>query len=713
MQKFMTLTIFVIGVFGVTANAQERPVIAEIIVTAQKTEESIQDVPISISAISEADLEQSGIKTPTDLQLYVPGLNISAISGQVSYTYIRGSGQNQFDPGSDPSVAYFVDEVYIQGNSSYQFDLIDAARVEVLKGPQGTLFGRNAAAGAINFVTQRPENESRAYVEVEVANENAFLVKALATGPLSDRSQYRLTAVQRQRDSYTRNLLPGVDDPDEVDQYGLRGALNIDLNEYASVLITAEYAKRDNGMTNQVPITPTGIAGLPGVPRPTAGEDLWNAYYDVDGHVEGDYSFLVGRLEWITPLGELTSITSYRSSDNDRLQDQDATSLDTMVIASVEDVDTFSQEIRLSRTGDRVSWIAGLYYFDSQTDSDIDFRLGGTSALAFIFGIPEFLSTDRHRLDVLSHAAFGQLTFHLGEAWDVTLGLRYSDDEKDSDRVYTSNVLPDYLADVSESWNSTDPMISIQYRPAEGTMLYGSVRTGFKSGGFQTLPSNQLKAETPFDEESVTAYEVGVKSDLLDGRMRANLALFRNEYEDQQISVIEGPALIFIRNAGETTADGLDLSLEFAVTERLTLRANYGYLDAAYDEFFNGSSDFAGNHVLRSPEHKFSFISDFSTNIGEFELDLRAEYHYSDRVFWDDANTETVSGVRFVEDPHYEVVGVRATLGSPSERWSLSLWGKNLTDEEYCYNRLISGTAANCVPAPPRTYGATVRWNFN
>jgi len=342
----------------------------EIIVTAQRRAENLQTVPISITAFGAEELESAGVATLDDVTHLAPGLTMSAIgSGFVSYTYVRGGGTNVIDSGADPSVAYYLDEVYLGGTAGLQFDLLDIARVEVLKGPQGTLFGRNAAAGAIHVITESPGDTFEASASVTGGDYGLFNVRGSLTGPLSSDGawRYRVATGHRERDGYTDNL--GGLDPGFLDTYAGRAQLQY-AGPNLTATLTGDYFTSDNGMTNQFLstafsasiLTPGAAAALP------PGQTFYTRYFDTDGYERQDTGSLTGRIEWQLPFATLTSITAYRDNDFSRFQDQDGTNAYAYTLGSEERDRTFSQEVRLSNDGERIDWVAGVYFYHAAID---------------------------------------------------------------------------------------------------------------------------------------------------------------------------------------------------------------------------------------------------------------------------------------------------------------------------------------------------------
>jgi iron complex outermembrane receptor protein len=699
------------GVSGVAQAAESAApaAVEELIVTAQKRAQNLQDVPISMSAISGETLMKSGVSNLDGLQHFAPGLTISAVgSGFVSYTYLRGGGTNQIDAGSDPSVAYFIDEVYVGGTAGLQFDLLDIDRVEVLKGPQGTLFGRNAAAGAISVTTRRPSQSFVADLNAEAGDYDDYKLRGAVTGPLrGDGLLYRLSAGYARRSSYTENLAGGGD-PNHAESYGVRGQLEW-VGANARFLLSAEALQSRNGMTNQFPATAdkSGLISAAGIAALPSGESFYKRYYNTVGYERQNLADITGRLEWTTPIGELTSITALRSNTFKRLQDQDGTLAPSFILQSREKDRTFSQEIRLAgHTGARLHWIAGVYYYNASTDDGFIVPTGPA------FPVPaaqNIVRTDISRISTRSYAAFGQATFDVTQDLSLILGGRYTEDHKHDERA-VKGLGPLFTVSPSAKWNAFDPAATLQYRFGPDAMAYASYRRGFKSGGFQTLlPATAAIANTPFLPERVSSYEIGLKTQWFERRLVADAAIFRTDITDQQILRITGPAQQTIDNAGETRTDGVDISLNARPVEPLRLGADMTFQNARFRRYQNGAVSFAGHAQLRSPDFMGAYTAEYDIAVGTSGLmTLRGEYTYRSKTFFDAANTQLPG----VYQPGYGLLNARITYAPAGGDWRVSLWGKNLTDKQYFRNLTPSGATALGVPGDPLTFGVAVDATF-
>lgn len=681
----------------------------DIIVTAQRRAESIQRVPLSITAVSGENLVKSGITTLDGLQRVAPGVSISTVgSGFVSYSYVRGGGTNQVDPGSDPSVAFFVDEIYIGGTAGLQFDLFDIERVEVLKGPQGTLFGRNASSGAISVITRRPSSQLGANFLVEGTEYNGLLARASLSGPITadGRLLARVSGVYRRRDAFTQNLTGGRD-PGNIDTGGARAQLEYTSGD-VSFLLTADVLKARNGMTNQF-LSTANVSGYvnPALPQP-ADRSFYRQYYDVHGFENQDVYDISGRLEWQTPIGTLTSISAYRNNKFRRLQDQDATLYEGFTFPSFEHDRTFSQEVRLSGSADRFRYVAGLFYYHADIDAKLEAIAGPAFPAPPVRGRR---ATDTNVLKTNSYAAFGQATFDITDRFGLTLGGRYTRDEKESLRtVLNFLAAAPFTVNPKPSFESFDPAVTIEFKPRNGLLAYVSYRKGFKSGGFQSvLPPTPAIAATPFLPEKVTSYEAGIKATFLDRRLLANIAIFRSEIDNQQIGRLTGPTTQIIDNAGATRADGVDVTLNLRPVPQLTFAADFTAQRARFRRFINGTLDFAGNTQLRSPDFAGHFSAEYVAELGSLgSLTARGEYSYKSEIFFDGANSKLPG----LYQPDYGVGNLRLTFTPRNSNLDISAFVKNVGKTRYYQNITITGLSGLAVPGEPRVFGVSLAYSL-
>jgi iron complex outermembrane receptor protein len=725
----------------IAANAQaaasSAPPLEEIVVTAQKREQRLQDVPFSVSALSADQIAASGITRLDDVARYTPGLFFETIGIGRPQAFIRGIGSAAFDAGSDPSVALFVDEVYIARFTGVTFDLFDLERIEVLKGPQGTLFGRNAAGGALHIVTRKPTNEFSAKFSADVGNYDSMLLRGGISGPLSrDTLLYRLSFAAKESEGYIANTATGERHQDDG-SYGLRGQLQYTGSDVFDATITLEYGSDDIGMLAEQNVTDNVLFRPPGDLADSRDGLSLDQQYNTDGFQERDSTMLAAHLNWETSLGTLTSISAFRNNEFEELHDLDSTALDTLDRYALEDGETFSQELRLASGADSAfNWVAGLYYLHEETFRDEQWVLGSDTAFAlFMNGGQRFNLQDVIDVTTDSYAVFGQGTYAISSQWNVTVGGRYSRDEKSADRVLNNNgigsqctpatpcgpfpfnvLLPaSFTTSFGRDWNSFDPQVTVDYRSSDDVMLYATYREGFKSGGFQpSIPANEERASFIFDPEEVRSWEVGIKSELAERRLRFNAALFYNRYEDLQFVTgtgvgAGGAPIVVTDNAAHATSQGGELELLLQPAANLLLSAGYSYVDATIDEYVDDAgNDQSGKQVIRTPEHQASTVGEYTLDLdGDSRVVLRGEWSYRSRVYFDPGNTLETSQGGFSQ--------FNARLGfETGGPWSFALWGRNLGDELYCQNTitLSASTVGVCHTGPPRTYGVSFSYTY-
>lgn len=719
--------------------AAQEPVLEEIVVTAQKREERLQDVPLSVSAMSAEELEASGITRLDDIARYTPGLFFETIGIARPQVYIRGIGSAAFDAGSDPSIAIFVDEVYVARFTGLMFDLYDLERIEVLKGPQGTLFGRNAAGGAIHVVTRGPTSEPTGTFAAEVGNYDWRTLRAGLSGPLgSDKLLYRVSTGIKESEGYILNTSSGERHQDEG-SVGLRAQLKYLPSDHFDALLTVEHGRDDIGMLAEQNVTDNVLFRPPGDLAAAPDGLSLDQQYNTDGYQEREAIFVSAHLNWRVGPGDITSISAWRRNEFEELHDLDASAFDTLDRFALEDGKTFSQELRFtSDAGDTpLQWVGGLYYLHEDTYRDESWAVGTDTAFAlFLNGGQRFWLQDVIDVATDSYAAFGQATYALTPELNLTVGARYSRDEKSAQRFLDNNgigsqcspvapcgpfpfnvLLPaNFSVENSRSWNSFDPQVTVDYHAGDDLMLYATYREGFKSGGFQpSIPANPDRASFIFDPEEVRSWEAGMKSELLGRRLRLNMAVFHNRYEDLQFVTgtgvgAGGAPIVVIDNAAQATSKGAEIGVQARPFEAFELDVGYSYVDATIDEYIDDAgTDQSGKQMIRTPEHQLSTVGEYTLPFGQDgSLILRGEYSYRSRVYFDPGNTPATSQGSF------GLYNLRIGYQRDDAPWSLAVWGRNLGDELYCQNviTLSASTVGICHTGPPRTYGVSFSYRY-
>ncbi len=694
---------------------------AEITVTAQKKIERAVDVPIAMTVLDSTRIEASGLRQVQDVAKSTPLLHFETVGISRPQVHMRGIGTGLFDAGSDPSVPIFVDEIYVPRFGGMQFDLFDIDRIEVLKGPQGTLFGRNAAGGAISIITKPPSPAPETRVQIGGGNLSAWDVSASTNGTLLPDTLFgRASMAVTRRGGYTTNLTTG-DKENDINSAGARGSLLYRGGPSFDVQISADYLRDRWGMWANKSITKSIFLLFPPLASKfTTSPDPYAEAYTTSGHQNRDIAGASSRVEWRHDLVQVTSLTAFRRSSLDELQDGDATRADTFTRGGTETSNGFSQELRVAggTRDSTLSGLVGLYYFRESSQRTDTFGVGVDDVLARVFNAGRSFNTIwNDRFTTNSVAVFGSGSAQLGARLSVTAGGRFTSDHKDADRTTDnggvgSPLLPvNYAVSPSDHWTSFDPMVSINVKPATDVLVYGAFREGFKSGGFQYTVAAARAAAATYGPEHVRTYEAGTKYMTPGHTVSVDAALFYNDYRDMQLFAGTGTqgglAPLFITtNAGQSTAKGVEVQTVVRPVTGLELTLAYGHLDARFDQYLDGNgNNQAGHQLIRSPRNTADLAASYSFILPRTAvLVVRADWSYKDKVYFDPDNTEALA------QPAYSLVNARAALMFGNGRWEVAGWGKNLTNEMYYQNviALSLSTVGLATVAPPRTFGATL-----
>jgi len=748
---------------------KSRVAIEEIVVTAQKREENIQDVPISIQAFSADELDAKGITNPAKLTLVTPGLVYDSFAG-FAIIYIRGVGTDAFIPSADLSVATYVDGVYFPFSFQLARAFGNVERIEVLKGPQGTLFGRNSTGGAISIVTKNPGDTFEGSVGLSYGRFNDLQTRAFVSSPLTDTLSASLGVLYSQKDDYYKTTPEsGVD---ELPMQKDKGA-NLKLrwapsDAFDAVLNGFLYAGEGTGSLVMHNVAPSpvvgGALGLPASPNDYVSDNN----IATPGFNEMHASSLT--LNWRTSLVDIKSISAFQEFSANSNFDFDGTSKDVVSFGSrygknspygeAQLGEMVTQELQFLSNEDSwgagwLQYVGGLYYFHSDAGFDpVEFHAAGledplsgnplsllppalaqsplvTTLTDASSGLPasglgrEFLLFGLLETD--AYAGFLQATATLSERWSLTLGGRYQDEKR---RVYKSRVeavsnppdgprqtLNQYPDDHLHE-NNFSPKVVLDFRPAEGILSYLSYSKGFKSGSFNII--NLTSPPKEIRSEEVTSYELGLKSDLFDNRLRLNAAIFRNEIKDLQVqflSLFSGGVVQF-ENAPKAHIDGAEVGGSFAVTDNLVLGFAGTYLTGVYDEFSQGSGfneetglleanqDFSGNTIARTPKLTWSLDLNYFIELPKGSMELGANYYHNDGYFFSAQNTEVA------RQPEYSLLGAQVSYLFPDTDLRITAFGENLTNERFYLSRITNDFGTLSKLAPPATYGVRLNWNF-
>jgi len=730
---------------GIQALAQTAG-LEEMVVTAQKREQSLQDTPVAVSAFSKDAIEQQRINDVKDLNGLVPNVQFAASPSSTtgSTVAIRGAVTTNPAPTWEPTVGMYVDGVFIGKVLGGIFEVADLERVEVLRGPQGSLYGKNTVGGAINFVTRKPSGELSGELTGGVGNEGYWRahgsIDTPAIGTVGEglgQLSANITLQHEERDGFTRGVADPVGSPlaapaitdewESLDSDAGRIALKLDVTDNFEVGYAYDFSDKNN--TPQAPHLTHAEADvvpflLPYIVSEDERSDKLSGNVDVyeKADIEGHalhLSYDLGE-QGIFGNVQLKSITSYREMSWKDLLDIDGSPIDAFHSGRDLDYDQTSQELQIVGSSERVNYVFGYYYFDETADVLNPITFFG------VFGAPT--SPNSYGLDSTSNAVFGQLDWKPGAAvlqdrLTVTVGARYTKEEKDqyiSHPIVIDNnlqVQPEwaFAGEADENWDNFSPTVTLSWELTEQASVYARYAEGWKSGGFNGESATLASFEKAYDPEEVASYELGLKSRWLDNRLQVNAAAFENKVDDMQLSIFlaDGSAASVVDNAGKATVRGFELEMLAEPVDNLLLNLSWGYLDPEYDEYIDAGVDVADDRDFAyAPENTFTAGAQY-TLAGVLGGDLtgRLDWSYTDdRVLY----TEPQQNLHSQLDDYALLNGRLSLTNLPVGNGSLELaaWGKNLTDEDYRVSTIpfIIWTASYF--GAPRTYGMDLTYKF-
>ncbi|WP_068875364.1 MULTISPECIES: TonB-dependent receptor [unclassified Phenylobacterium] len=695
------------ALLGLPAHAQDRPAspqatLEEIVVTAQRRSERLQDVPVTVTAFGAEQIEDSHIVGVQDVITRTPGLSFDAFPASEPRLFIRGIGSSDRGSAGDPSAAVFLDEIYLGRPSAIAFDVFDIERIEVLKGPQGTLYGRNVVGGAINVITRAPDLSGFAgALEGTLGNYDRREIAGMINAPFAGGlAAFRLSGSIRKHDGYVRSTVTGGD-LESGDTRSARAQLLFEPTDTLRIHLTADTTTdRGTGPANHVIFTTRPD-------RYPLSLDPDRSLATIDGRQDRDTHGLRAEVSWSLPFATLSYLGSHREVDYESYYDFDGSNGTRGIEGGdIEHSELTSHEVRLlSPLDSKASWVVGVYSYRARTDRTV------------VNNTLNFAGRERVAQDakLQSYAVYGDITYPLTDRLNVVAGVRYTKDEKDYHIVHLGpqqfqTVFP-LDATASASFDAVTWRLGANYRIAPDHMAYAMISRGFKSGGFQDAPSSREAAVTPFAPEYATQYELGLKQQFFDRTVTWNNSIYLIDYTDLQTGQTVGLAKL-TNNAGAATIKGYETSLLWRIGAGFDLGANYAYTDATFDDFetvddAGNPVNLAGNRLSRSPKHKLTLSPSYTlmlANGGEFRA--AAEYRYESLIY--DDNSNLAPEIREAS----EFVDANAGYTSPDGSWTFSIWGKNLTDERSRTFQVLFNSTHFVAYSAPRTYGATLRWNF-
>lgn len=798
---------------AVAQDTEDNFTLEEIVVTANKRESSLMETGLSISAFSSENMEELGIDDVNDLSVNTPGLSITT-DDRIT---VRGVGQESAALGIDPGVATYSDGVYLRGTALYQSNnFYDISRIEVLRGPQGTLYGRNTAGGAVNLVRNKPQQEFEGDLNVEVGNNGYLVTQGMINLPINEQVAWRTSVSKVQRDPIQNNDAGrGTDSKDDTT---FDSTLVVDFNDsWTADLRVFGFERSGIPESGYIPVefntTDRAYAGtintnatFGSAPNPGA-DDISNTSHDYDNH--GDEDFTGITLTNTVTVGDIDIkvIAAHSESTGDSAVDADRSSNDIASIVYTKQYDVTIDTLELQFISDfdgAMNFIGGLYGYQSKEDSYISFRniaddlyatsvdfysdtslfslavdnqnhidraliplgaLGDTVSgnLMDMFvtfgGVNDYVGMAdntyfyaQSQLESESYAAFGQVDYDFNEQLTMTLGLRYSYDKKaGSEEVYIAVPMTgDYFSpgvalishtqdalnpnnsigflqntqtnnDGADNWENVSGTARLEYSIEDG-FVYGSISTGYRSGGFN-LGAGKSSGLDDFGQETITSYEVGYKGMLLDDAMSVAVSAYYYDYQDLQVLQTfiadSGNQGNEINNAATASITGLELELAWRASERLTLSGGYAYTKAEYDSFTtidtasfsDVEQDLGGNSLNRAPEHKVGLSAVYDIPLGDKgDLSLVGVYSWVDEMYTDVFNSELGK----LDD--WDRIDLRAIWRAPTDNLSVSAFVKNLTGDRDATDA-SRGTATDDFQrseavTDPRMYGVAVNYGF-
>lgn len=712
------------------SSAGDAPGIQDIVVTAAKRSENLRDVPAAISALSGADLSAKGISNALQLQFAVPGVSIGDDVFGGANVVTRGVGSVNLFPGGDPGVPIHIDGHYIQSTAFVLRDFLDVNRVEVLRGPQGTLYGRNAVGGSINVVTNRPTSDFEGALGVGIGNYGKRLVDGFISGPLADGLNFRIAGATEKRDGYVTNLSRlGAQDIQNSDYASIRGALAFEPNSAINLDLSGYYFRDVGNTAAAVVVTPYPTSTIPGFfnhfadlgvtginpttlnPWMVSNNSPYSGShpYDKAAGASLDIGVDVG-------FADMKSLSSY-NWNRKRIQiDLDGSDLVTQDEEDTTEYKTFTQEIQLvSKPNSRVKWIIGGFYYNERSSQHNDLTFD--NFFSAVGPVSKFV-IDAH-VKARSLGVFGQVTYPITNSFEIVAGGRYNSDRKSllstlfsPDIGAVLNGGPAPAVDGSRSWQRANYKAGLNFKTDGGTLLYVSFSTGYKSGGFNLLQAS------PYNPERVNAIEAGLKAVLLDNRLSFNGAVFHYDYRDKQERTRDGFGVINLINAAKAKIEGAEVEVTFRPISSFQIDGSLAYLNAKYSDFSAVDENllpvnYKGNYVTASPKLKGHLGIQYSFDLGaKGELRARADGSWVDGSYSNYLNRarDLLGG--------YGRYDARLTWVARSNLWQIEAYVRNLTNGNDLANSFEVGAVAG-LPTPeygqylpPRTYGVKITRRF-
>jgi len=736
--------------------ATRAAVLEEVVVTAQKREQSLQDVGIAVTALDGEQMRQLGFANAQQVTAMAPGVSTVQTNGEANYTIaIRGASNSDFTTNQESPVSLYIDEVYVSQSSGSGFMLFDMERVEILRGPQGTLFGRNATGGLAHFVTKKPTQDFEGYGQFTVGRFEQFRFEGAVSGGLTDSLSGRLSVATHHNEGYVDNRLLD-EDLNNANDYAVRGQVLFEPTADISLLVNARASLSQirTGFFENVSSS-NGVL-TPNVPN-------FNGYIDTDGDVyAGDYDRFgfndletygfTGTLKWNLGFAELTSITDYQSVERDYQEDSDASPLPDFNFYLTTDSQQYSQELRLNGDAEDFRWVGGFYYLDINTEDSN----GAEIPLSFA-GLPNsitpsgnFTGIDNPYVqDKRSWSLFGQVEYDLNQQLTAIAGIRYINEKVDfrynsnqvvfrndgstkrggNPNLVSTGVISDLLGapvaggnllpffgfpeTITDTYDEGlwSAKVELDWRPSDDALYYVSWNRGVKGGGFNA--PLQFFVVTPlefdsfsFEEEKLDAFEVGAKLTALDGRARINAAVYYNDYENYQAFRIEGLSTTLVDSDAESYGGELEIQLSLDEHWDFMLGVAYNDTDLEIPLAAGGTLE---STPVQTPRWNLNGLLRYQRPLFAGTAALQADFQYRSEVYF--ALTKSPA----VTEDGYTLTNLRASWTSPTGQWEGAVFVQNLTNEEYLVTTFDLSADLGMTEqyyGRPRWWGASIAYRF-
>jgi iron complex outermembrane receptor protein len=712
-------------------DAKDNLALEEVIVTATKQVESIDKTAAAITAVRADALGPGGIQEVRDLALAVPNLSVGDQFG-VNRTFIRGIGMTSIDLGADGAVAFLQDGSMISRPSQQLTGFYDLEQVEVLRGPQGTLYGRGATAGVVNMITKKPTEELDGYVRLTGGNYSAYTVEGALGGPLvGDTLMGRIAGKIDKRDGYGTNLYTGKD-IDDLDSQAVRGILRWKAGDSVTVDLVGDYFK-ENDYNYAFHYFGTTVVPEDGLAHNLLGGqtvfdyyaakgkkvDLRNIVSDINPTNDREGKSGTGIVDWkVNDTWTLKSVTAWRKFDRYLKDDLDSSDVNMFGINNyTENSESWAEDLTVDGKTGIVDWLFGANWFTEDLHGEVQVP---TTNLGLLFGLPADTFDNGYYwqngdVNIDAWGAFAQAKIHATDNFAVTLGARYNYEKRKGTGYFRFDALGVLIPTNNEkSWDKVTPKVLLEYTLPSDGLIYAQYTEGFKSGVINTGSPSAV-----IDPENVKAYEIGYKQLFADGRASLRTAAFWYDYTNLQVGFVNADSTVQTINAASARNKGLELELTARLTEGLTLDFSGTYLDAKYTDFvnfyygdgFTTPHQLKGNYLQNAPKYTLHASLDYRLPISDSGAFVaRVEGSYQDDVYFTEWNNKDAV------QPSYGLLNLLAGYEGDGGKWSVTGWVRNATDEFVISNNIITAPLYGSIRVgsmlPPRTYGLTLAYNF-